>query len=501
VEKGLSNTAAVLAGVEPPEKVCPAPPGRSSVIRQAGLLAGGTVISQLILVAAAPLLTRIYSPDAFGAVALYVSIASVIAILSSLRYELAIPLADTHEDAARLTRICLWLVAATAGFCAIATWSPARALFPDSIAGFIWLLPVSVLAMGAAQCLTLWAVRVEQFRRISTARIAQSLVTATTQVFSGRFAALGLAAGEILGRLTGGGSLYRKASDVRNEGAVVKPAGAVQLMKRFRNLPLVGTWGALLNALSLQAPLLLLAGYFDTRVCGGFALASRMLAVPISLVGQALGMVFLSRASAVKSDTPKLGALTESTALSLFALGLPVFLGLFAAGPQIFGFCFGPEWTGAGEMVRWLAPWYLLWIVASPLSSLLTIREWQGTSVLFTAAELAGKCAAIVAGAMVFGNSDVAINLLSISGVIICLISIARFVRAGYASAAKILKGAARIAKVSLLCHLPLLACVWWQVSPAVILMTAAASVAANYAVLFMSGLVPLPDQPGRARP
>jgi O-antigen/teichoic acid export membrane protein len=494
VEKGLSNTA-VFPGVEPPGITAKAPAVGKSIIRQAGLLAGGTVISQLILVAAAPLLTRIYSPEAFGSVALYVSIASVIAILSSLRYELAIPLADTDEDAARLTKISLWLVAATSALCAVAAWSPAAGLFPGSLSNIIWLMPVSVFAMGAAQCLTLWAVRAERFRRISASRMAQSVATVTTQGLSGKFAVVGLAAGEIIGRVVGGGTLLRVPARNGRDASTIVPSGFLQLMKRFRNLPLVGTWGALLNALSLQAPLLLLANYFDTKVCGSFALASRMLGVPIALIGQALGMVFLSKASSLKADTPKLGTLTECTALSLFALGLPVFLALFATGPQLFSFCFGAQWEESGRLVRWLVPWYLLWIVASPLSSLLTIREWQGTSVLFTAAELAGKCAAIAAGAMIFKDSEVAINLLSLSGILVCLISIARFVRAGYASHARILKGAARIGRASLLCHVPLLACVWFGQSTLVVLPAAALSVIANYAILFMNGMVPLPRE------
>jgi O-antigen/teichoic acid export membrane protein len=244
----------------------------------------------------------------------------------------------------------------------------------------------------------------------------------------------------------------------------------------------------------------LLVKFFDTGVCGSFALASRMLAVPIALVGQALGMVFLSKASTLKTDRAKLGALTESTALSLFALGLPVFLGLFLVGPQLFRFCFGPEWEKSGEFVRYLVPWYLLWIVASPLSSLLTIREWQGTSVLFTSAELIAKCAAIGAGATLFRDSVMAINLLSLSGVVICLISIARFARAGYASTGTILRGAALIAGASALCNIPLVCCVWATGSAAVVLPAAAVSVIVNYLILFATGMVPLPGNPVEGR-
>src|SRR5512142_456745 len=81
--------------------------------RNVALLAGGTAFGQVITVAAAPLLTRLYSPGDFGVLAVFGSIVSVLAVVASLNYHLAIPLPDEDSAAARLLVLSLLLLGAT----------------------------------------------------------------------------------------------------------------------------------------------------------------------------------------------------------------------------------------------------------------------------------------------------------------------------------------------------------------------------------------------------
>lgn len=65
-----------------------------------GVLVGGTTGAQLLAVLAAPLLTRLYTPEDFGLLAVYASLLGLIAVIASLRYELAIPLPTDDTEAA-----------------------------------------------------------------------------------------------------------------------------------------------------------------------------------------------------------------------------------------------------------------------------------------------------------------------------------------------------------------------------------------------------------------
>ena len=78
--------------------------------RSVSFLAGGTAAGQAITVLAAPLLTRLYSPEDFGLLAVYTSLLMTIGVIASLRYQLAIPLPKSDEEAAHVVVLSLFIV-------------------------------------------------------------------------------------------------------------------------------------------------------------------------------------------------------------------------------------------------------------------------------------------------------------------------------------------------------------------------------------------------------
>ena len=59
----------------------------------------GTTIAQAIPIAISPILTRIYTPEDFGVLALFVAITTIFGTIANARYELAIMLPKKDEDA------------------------------------------------------------------------------------------------------------------------------------------------------------------------------------------------------------------------------------------------------------------------------------------------------------------------------------------------------------------------------------------------------------------
>lgn len=64
---------------------------------------------------ASPILTRLYSPEAFGFLAIFISITSIVGVIACMRYELAIMLLKSDEKAANLLALCLLSVVAISG--------------------------------------------------------------------------------------------------------------------------------------------------------------------------------------------------------------------------------------------------------------------------------------------------------------------------------------------------------------------------------------------------
>ena len=70
-------------------------------------LVSGTSVAQLIPVLISPILTRLYSPEDFGLLALIVSISTIFGSLVSLKYELAIVLPKENKKALHITLVSL----------------------------------------------------------------------------------------------------------------------------------------------------------------------------------------------------------------------------------------------------------------------------------------------------------------------------------------------------------------------------------------------------------
>lgn len=82
---------------------------KSSFARSVAVLAGGTAAGQAIVVLASPIITRLYTPEDFGVLAVYSSLLGILSTVAALRYELAIPLSEKDEDAAALLKIAMFL--------------------------------------------------------------------------------------------------------------------------------------------------------------------------------------------------------------------------------------------------------------------------------------------------------------------------------------------------------------------------------------------------------
>lgn len=159
---------------------------KNTFARSVSVLVGGTFSAQLLLVLTAPLLTRLYSPEDFGLLAVYASLLALIGVISSLRYELAIPLPEDDGEAANVAVLCLILVVISTiltGVLVLLMGSAiAAALGVPTLAGYLWLLPVGVLLTGFYSVFNYWAVRTKRFTTIAGTKLRQAIATLAIQL-------------------------------------------------------------------------------------------------------------------------------------------------------------------------------------------------------------------------------------------------------------------------------------------------------------------------------
>ena len=437
------------------------------------VLAGSVAAGQAIMLLAAPLLTRIYDPDAFGALAAFVAIVSVLVAVASLRYEMAIPIAVDAVVAARLAGLSLVLVV-IAGVLTAILWYflggwISIALGIPVLASMGWAIPIAIVAGGSYQALMLWHVRERGYRAIAATRVTQAVAATSTQLGLGLLGvgSVGLVAGDVLGRTAGVGTLMRAAdSALRTAGVSIR--SLVSTATSHRGFAGWMATAALLSAAAFHAPFLLMPASFGVGAAGTYFLAQRILAVPVALIGSSAGQVFFGEAAQVREDGERLRGLATQLAVVLLAVGWPIYGGLLVAGGPVFGVVFGPEWTEAGTFAQYLAPSFLLWSIASPLSSMLVVGRREAESVAFTGVELVARIGAISVGAAA-GSAHLAVVLLAVAGLVLNLAAIWRFLRPAAVRPSAVLIPAVRIAAINMpgLALLAVLASgppTWWIV-------------------------------------
>ena len=67
-----------------------------------------TILVQVItILGKPPVITRLYGPEAFGFLALFTSITSILGVIARIRYELAVMLPKTDKEASGLCLLCV----------------------------------------------------------------------------------------------------------------------------------------------------------------------------------------------------------------------------------------------------------------------------------------------------------------------------------------------------------------------------------------------------------
>ena len=366
------------------------------------MLVGGTAGAQLLAVLAAPILTRIYSPESFGMLAVFISIVSLCSVVAGLKYELAIPLPEEERDAAALTILSLMLIFAVAVIAAVGLYcwgdSLAEAMDAPELASYLWLVPIAIACTGMYNLFTYWAVRLKEFPVIAKTKIRQQVVTIAMQVSFFKMGGSGLLVGQTAGTAMGVATLAKHV--FQRESWSTRPLTRVgYVLKRYRKFPIFSTWAGFLNTAGAQIPPLLFASTFGAGLAGFYALAHRLITMPMGLVGQAVGQVFLSDAPAQYRRGELPATLNKAHKLLIKCI-LPPTAILIVFGPSLFSVIFGEQWRISGEVASWLSLWMLMAFTTSPLSSVFVVVEKQYFGLIMQAVLLLARVSGIGVGVL-----------------------------------------------------------------------------------------------------
>mgnify|MGYP001020452109 CR=1 FL=1 len=356
-------------------------------------LMSGTVLAQGLVIICTPLLTRIYTPEDFGILTIFMAVTSVLSVASCGRYELGIVLPEEDGAAANLLvlsiAITLLTTALTILVIILIYWLPVSLIISikKTCISWVWYIPVSLLVTGIYQALNYWATRKKKFGRLAVRQVTQSITMILVQIAIGM---LFIADGEklIIGYITGqtAATVLMFMQTMKEDGNFVFKSYNYKIVKdvayKYKKFPLYTVGASLLNALSPQLPVFFLSAV-SLSATGYFGLATRIVGLPMSLIGSSVAQVFFADASEELNLRGNCTNIFRITVKRLFQIG--VIFSVLVFGLSFFmDTIFGSQWGGAGAVLVMLIPMFFIRFLSSPVSTIYYIKQRQDWDLYIT---------------------------------------------------------------------------------------------------------------------
>lgn len=328
----------------------------SSILR-IGLSGAG---AQAVMFLALPLLSRLYSPDSFGAWALIQSAALLVGAVATCRYELAVVLPKQHGEAASVLGLGLVLAAGVAVLTAVVMPWIGSALLGNAIPASLatWSIPLLVLLSSANQLALAWCTRMAAFTlyggaQLGLAILAGALPALLVVIWSN---ATGLVVGTLIANAVVGLVLWtwivRQFSREHLIGSLALRAMRSAAVT-YRAYPLYMTPYTLLGTVRDRVVFFLLGSYSGPAEVGLYSIAQRLANAPNSLAASALRPVFFQHI--LQPNAQDIPLLIEQVMRWLVVLVVPPATFFFFFPEKLLALLFGVAWADAATYVMILS--------------------------------------------------------------------------------------------------------------------------------------------------
>ncbi|MEA2017648.1 MAG: oligosaccharide flippase family protein [Campylobacterota bacterium] len=391
---------------------------KSEFSRNVLTLMTGTTIAQAIPIAISPILTRIYTPEDFGIFALFISIVSIMAVVSTGKYEMSLILPKKDTFAYQLL-IFSGIIALISSIIYISSVVLIDTFY--SIDAIYYLLPFTVLFIGLNNTFDKYNNRVKNYKLMSYQRLIKTTIESIVSVFFMILFSIktGLIWGFVLGYLVSNLTmLYINIKSFQKKAFIISKSKMKILAKKYINFPKYNMPHAMLNTVSANAPIFLIPIFYGNATLGLYAFGLKIVQAPLGLLSASIFNVLGQKMAEEYAKGNEILTIykTMLKKLSLVAIAMIPF---FIFADDIFAFVFGSEWREAGDYIQILSPWILLIFIGAPLSTIAHIYNQQRKALTIEVISIVVKLLILV----LFGSlASVENTLLALSIFSSCVI-------------------------------------------------------------------------------
>lgn len=376
----------------------------SKLVHNSAKLLSANVYAQAIGLAVYPILTRLYTPENFGVLNLFLSIGSLFILLATLDYQQAIVLPKEEKHGIAIVHLCLLITLSVAGVVLLSVPFAGKiaALFKTpALADWYMLLPIYILVMAGWNILSYWYIRHAEYNRNSGYQVTQSSLGAGMKIGLGY--AGWLQGGMILSSvcaptvalLTSCALAWRKH---------IRPLlhyrrdEVAEVARTYRKFPMYSFPSSMLNMLSAQLPVLILTPIFGNAEIGLFSMAILLGFAPLSMVSKTLSQTLYQHTVDLLHHNRDIRPTFRTFGIWALGIIVPSFAIVWWILPMLTSLLLGDAWVPTGHILRWMLPWLAANVLTACTGFLAGIYFKQNIELLFEVVLIVLRLGAIFSG-------------------------------------------------------------------------------------------------------
>ncbi len=402
----------------------------SDFLRSVSVLISGNILAQLISVITIPIVSRIYSVQAFGEFAIFTSTGSIVSGIAALGMGSAImaPKEDAKAKDVFYTAFVSILTISTLFLAFSILIKPFFHLHQFSIPylSVCLLIYLNIVLSGLSSILSIYVNRLKKTKVLFWNSLISVLATLCITI------PLGLLKFNVMGFILA--SLCAASVAITQMLLRVNPfhriLGFRQIKEIFREYKDYVRFQLPANFISnfgIQLPNQLFSANFGNIALGGYSMCERVMGYPIRLIAAPISTIYFRHATQYVHE----GRIGELGAFSLKLINkillitfLPVALFMIFS-TKIFILVLGSKWGPAGEIASILTLQYILVFCNQCISICLVVLNKQRVNLVFSVIQLGLIALSISIGLiflkslmgtiLIFGIGNVIVQILSLS--------------------------------------------------------------------------------------
>ncbi len=339
-------------------------------------IGSGTLGAQAISFVFLPIITRIYNPNEYGKLSIFLSIALILIPLCTLKLDVILVVVKKDSIAKALLKIALInsIILSLISFPLVTYYFykfEKMNLQNSNLNGL--LFSVLLLLQSFTVLLLQFALRSHRASSLVASSVLQNASISILQIGLGKIASKGelLVSGFIMGKVLGVLPLVRL---LRSENFDQK-SDKVSLKSIFGEYSkpakqLIAS--ALLNSAALGLPIFVIGSTFGLNYSGHIGITQAILTVPITLIGGSIGSVLISEISKIKDENPQEAqGIIKQFLKPLIGASIIFTIVSMLLGARLVEYFLGSNWGDTSKLMFWLSIPFGIAFLWQPLSNLL----------------------------------------------------------------------------------------------------------------------------------